>query len=282
MKPEQRGLLLRILLNRAHGNLTEAVLKTLPPSEAECVKRLSITATDPEPLLKHAKQVLPEIHYTWLKEPLLKQDAAFQEGILRCLTPVQQKGLTKELGRVYNPSPLNPFLKKFYFAHLYSAFPLLHEALPTAYNEVGPLDFIAELSKKSLINLIDNLAMFDLAHEMKKIVETKRLNALYTSLSANQQEFLRKCLHLKDRMVPTKMQIDNLTGKEFILQLHKRGLSRLGVALSGQNEDLIWLIVHKLDQGRGMLLKRAVKKEAVPVITEAVIQQVQMANKGYA
>lgn len=280
MKPEQRGLLLRVLLNRAHGNISDAILKTLPSDEAECVKNQSITATDPEPLLKHAKNVLPEIHYTWLKEPLLKQDMAFQDGILRCLTSAQQKGLAKELGRIYNPAPLNPFLKKFYSNHLYSTFPLLHESLPIAYQSEGPLDFIAELSKKNLIELIDKLAMFDLAHEMKKIVETKRLNALYTSLSAIQQEFLRKCLHLKDRMIPSKMQIDNLTGKEFVLQLHKRGLYRLGVALSGQNADLIWLIVHKLDHGRGTLLKKAIKKEAIPIITEAVIQQVQMANKG--
>lgn len=282
MKLEHKGLLLRILLNRAHGALSEPILKTLPQEEAEQVKRQTITATDPEPLLTHAKRILPHIHYTWLKEPLLKQEPAFQDGILRCLAENQQKSLAKELGRTFNPSPLNPFFKKFYSSHLYSTFPLLHESLPLAYQEESPLSFLSELSKKSLIELIDKLAMFDLAHEMKKIVATRHLNLLYASLSPDQQEFLRKCLHLKDRMIPSKMHLENLSGKELLLQLHKRGIVRLGIALSGESEELVWLIVHKLDHGRGTLLKKAIKKEAIPVITDAVIQQVQMANKGAA
>lgn len=280
MKPEQKGLLLRILLNRAHGTVSEQILKTLPPEEAERVKTHTIAATDPEPLLKHAKQVLPDIHYTWLKDPLLKQEPIFQEGILRCLEPAQAKALANAVGRNYNPNPLPPFLKRFYSSRLYATFPLLHESLPLAYQEEGPLSFLAGLSKKELIHLIDNLSMFDLAHEMKKIVATKRLNSLFSSLSVKQQEFLRKCLHVKDRMITAKLQIENVTGNELLLQLHKRGIARLGAALSGQNEDLVWSIVHKLDHGRGVLLRKAIKNEPVPLITEAIIQQVQMAIKG--
>jgi hypothetical protein len=282
MKPEHKGILLRILLNRAHGNPSDQILKGFPKAEADAVRAHAIGVTDPAPLLTHASTVLPMIHYSWIFPFIKDQDKPFQLGIISCLSPVQQRGLSK-LCKVDKPlRPLSPFLKKFYIHHLYRSVPLLSEALPLEYAPESPLTKLARMTKQDLIDLIDRLAMFDLAHEMRTIVGTKHLKALYTALSVKQQEFLRRCLHAKDRMKPKKLHLQNWQGdpKALLLELHKRGIVRLAYALSGQHEDLIWHVVHGLDSGRGTLLKKLIKPEPVPAITDSLILQIQMATQG--
>lgn len=282
MKPEHKGILLRILLNRAHGNPSDQILKGFPQAEAEAVRSHAIGVKDPTPLLTHASDVLTTIHYSWIFPFIKDQDKPFQLGMISCLSPTQQKGLSKLCKIEKNIKPLSPFLKKFYMNHIYRSVPLLSEALPLEYVPEGPLTTLAKLRKQDLVDLIDRLAMFDLAHEMRTIVATKHLKALYTALSVKQQEFLRKCMHTKDRMKPKKLHLQNWQGdpKELLLELHKRGLVRLAYALSGQPEDLIWSIVHTLDSGRGSLLKKLIKQEPVPAVTDSLILQIQMATQG--
>ena len=282
MKPEHRGVLLRLLINRAHGTFSESSLKGLPPEETAQASQHSISSADIQPLLTHAQSVLPTIHYSWLYEQAKNQEPSFYTGIASCLSEEQKKGLCKMLKIEPPTRSLTPFLQKFYLQHLYKTFPLLSDSLPVEYLPDSPLNALTRLKKKQLVELIDSLSMFDLAHEMRTIVGTKHLKNLYTCLSANQQQFLRQCLHLKDRLTPPKLGLQTWNGEanELLGKLHRRGLTRLALALSGQHEDLIWAIVHKLDTGRGTLMKKLIKPEAVPGISEALILQLQMAIKG--
>lgn len=284
MKPEHKGLLLRLLINRAHGQATENILKAFPQEEAQFAKAHQISSSNIEPLLIHAKKVLPQIHYSWLTSEVKQQNPSFYAGIAGCLEEEQKQGFCRHLNISFPSKPLSPFLKRFYLHHLYTTFPLLSESLPLEYAPESPLNALARLSKKQLIELIDKLAMFDLAHELKTIVGTKLLKTLYTCLSVPQQQFLRQCMHLKDKLTPVKLGLKTWTGepKELLLKLHKRGLSRLALALSGQSEELIWLIVHTLDVGRGSLLKKLIKPNPIPGVTDNLILQVQMATEGIA
>lgn len=282
MKPEHKGILLRILLNRAHGNPSDQILKGFPKAEADAVRSHALGVKDPVPLLTHASNVLPTLHYSWIYPFIKDQEKPFQLGMIACLPPVQQKGLSKLCHLEGTIKPLSPFLKKFYMHHLYRSIPLLSEAFPLEYIPESPLTALAKMRKQDLVDLIDRLAMFDLAHEMRTIVATKHLKALYTALSVKQQEFLRKCMHTKDRMKPKKLHLQNWQGepKELLLELHKRGIVRLAYALSGQSEDLIWHIVHTLDSGRGTLLKKLIKQDPVQAVTDSLILQIQMATQG--
>lgn len=282
MRHKQQGMLLRILLNRAHGSVNESLLKGLPKEEADKVRALLIGAQDPNPLLTHAQRSLESIHYSWILDRLKTQSESFHQGILACLTQEQKKGLANALQIPVPEKTLSPFLKKFYLHHIFNSFPELNESLPLEYIPDSSMNKLAELTKKQLLRLIDNLAMFDLAHEMRGIVATKTLKMLYGALTPDQQQFLRKCLPLKDKITPSKLNLDrwSKSSKELMLLLHKRGIIRLAYALSGESEDLIWTIAHRLDKGRGTLLIKIAEKEVPLQIKEGMMLQVHTAMKG--
>jgi len=56
--------------------------------------------------------------------------------------------------------------------------------------------------------------------------------------------------------------------------LHRRGIMRLGYALSGQHPDFIWHLSHRLDIGRGRLLKKNNFKNEIAGVTMPLQQQV--------
>ncbi len=57
--------------------------------------------------------------------------------------------------------------------------------------------------------------------------------------------------------------------------LHRRGLARLGAALSGQDPDLVWYVCHQLDIGRGNTLFKLCLKESLPGISELIARQIE-------
>lgn len=74
-----------------------------------------------------------------------------------------------------------------------------------------------------------------------------------------------------------RLGLDRWDGEEesFRHLLHKRGLARLGLALSGQDPDLVWAICHQLDIGRGHTLFKLCGKSAAPGLSDAAIRQIE-------
>jgi hypothetical protein len=81
----------------------------------------------------------------------------------------------------------------------------------------------------------------------------------------------------KEHFTLARMGLDRWDGSEesFRLLLHRRGIARLGVGLSGQDPDFIWTICHQLDIGRGNTLFKLCAKEPIHGVSDAVIRQIQ-------
>jgi hypothetical protein len=133
------------------------------------------------------------------------------------------------------------------------------------------------LKKNELVKVMDFLGLYDLAHEMKRIVANKILKDIYACLNKEQQQFLRQCMHAKDNVMTPNLHLESWNGDKKVLMqlLHRRGISRMALALSGQHPDLIWHLAHILDTGRGELLQKTTQKAKVPSLSDAVGLQLE-------
>src|SRR5690606_22100687 len=112
--------------------------------------------------------------------------------------------------------------------------------LPLAFLQYPtPLQKLLHLSKKELVSLINALAMYDLAEELRQIVETKNLKRIYSLLSEEEKNQLKSAGKNKESVSFGKMGLERLDSSEeaFRVALHRRGILRLAVGISGQDLD---------------------------------------------
>lgn len=272
------GLLLKVLMQRAHGNVSQAMLRPLPSHEMTSILENPVASQDPLPIFNNKMNLLSTMHYSWLHKMLPQSDRTKKALRMSFLSDQQKKGLASLADWTLEDAIQSPLLHKFYLLRILSElkFPKI---LPLEYLPESPYKRLLKLKKNQLLEIIDLLGIYDLAHELKRIVATKNLKNIYKCLSPKHQQFLRQCLHSKDKIITPKLHLDQWNGEELVLKklLHRRGLIRLSIALSGQHPDLIWLIAHTLDTGRGELLMTQVKKEEIPGVSSAVALQLDNA-----
>lgn len=268
---DRRGwMILRVLINRYNPKAGNALLKHLPEEEKQEVLAQSIESTDLIPLLIQPKKALTQMHYSWIRPLLNHFSEHFYPAVAAALNPAHIRGL--KLGP---PIEISEPVKNFILHHLYQ-FSKAHEHLPIEYLPESEFSPLADWSKAKLVHLIDFLGLYDLASDVRHIVNRNYLKNIYTCLTPKQFHYLKVCLHQKERIISPKLGID--PSKQDCVKLkqviHKRGLIRLGRALCGQHPDLIWHIAHRLDTGRGKILLKDYRSEALPKITPVLRQQV--------
>ena len=57
------------------------------------------------------------------------------------------------------------------------------------------------------------------------------------------------------------------------MQLHRRGMARLGRALSGQEPQFVWRVIHTLDIGRGSRVSKWVAPDPKEGVTTTLVGQ---------
>ncbi|MFI5342929.1 MAG: hypothetical protein ACHQUC_01785 [Chlamydiales bacterium] len=272
MMNQRSWVVLRTLINRYDPNKQEALLRFLPPNEQQAVLSQDVHSYHLEPLLYQHQDTLDRMHYSWLI-PLLDQ---FSESVLplfvSALSPQQAAGFqSRKLPHLH----LAQSLKLFMRTQLYSQLEI-NNRLPLDFLPETDLTPLAYYDKKELMAMNDFLGLYDLASEVRRIVNKTHLKNIYTCLSSKQFYYLKACLHQKEKLVgpplgfdPSKPDCTKL--KQLI---HRRGLMRLGKALCGQHKDLVWYITHTLDTGRGKILLNQYKPEPIPTVTSFLQLQV--------
>lgn len=274
MKP--RGwMFLKVLINRYHPGPPDPLLNFLPPEDAQKALVHNITSPDIEPLLNHAKIVIDRIHYSWLKPAIEKFSRSMQPFFIASLPKKLAFSIQRHMDPSVKISPLTDTLKPFFLRLLYNTLDA-DDRLPIEYLPESPLSSLAQWSKHELVDLIDFLGLHDLAGEIRQVVAKDALKGIYECLSPKQTTYLKMCLHQKDQIKSDSLKINfqKLDGDQLLRDLHRRGLMRLGKALSGQHPDLIWYLSHTLDTGRGSLLAQYYSQQPTPKVTQALTIQV--------
>ncbi len=261
--------ILKAFLSQYPTDLTQF----LPEKEKTSLEKLGPIAFKEE-----EGSLLDKVHWSWFLPTLKTYSESEQKLFLASVNPYAAKNLAKAL--ILSPSlPELTEISRSYFRKLLtdSLVGPHNLLLPTAFLPPSPLNRLLELNKRELIRLIDFLSLHDLAAELRQIVETKILKKIYSFLSGEEKNFLKKISTQKEPFILARLGLEKWDGSEepFRSHLHKRGLARLGAALSGQDPDLIWYLCHKLDIGRGAALHKFCMKEPIHGVTEPILGQVE-------
>jgi len=268
------SLLFKVLLNHFHPGTGESFLKNLPPNEPKEILKQPTTSVETAAALSWPQELIKRIHYSWLAPIIQQFPLLVQTSIVGSLTDYQSSGLKKLLKINTFPAELSPPIKTFLLFYLFQKWQPT-EAIPIQYLPPSPLTPLLDLSKNELVEIIDFLAIYDLAESIRHIVDKTNLKAIYLCLSRQQQQFLRLCLHKHEKIAAPKLEIEKCRDPETLKTiLHRRGLARLGKALCGQSPRFVWHIIHTLDTGRGGAITQYYQQEEIPRITSLLAQQV--------
>lgn len=268
----KRGcMILRVLMNRYNPKAGDLLLKFIPEEEAKAVMSQDIRSNDLAPILHQPQKAISKVHYSWIQPVVQKFPESFQPAIIAALAAENVAGL-------HNSSSIaiSDLAKAFILNQLYQQLNI-SDHCPLEYLPETEMSPLAKWNKAKLSNLADFLGLYDLASEVRHIVNRNYLKNIYTCLTPKQFHYLKLCLHQKEQLVSPKLGIDPTKQDCVKLKqvIHRRGLLRLGKALCGQHPDFIWHIAHLLDMGRGKILLKEYQPQELPKVTKILKQQVQ-------
>lgn len=268
-------ILMRILLNRFHPKTAKEFLSLLPQDDAKQILSQNVITSDIDPIFVKPQEFLKNIHYSWVLPYVQKLPKHIQELLISALPNPLAAGLKKYLKisstRVPMPKRASAFFVRKIYSQIQQPDVLAPEFLPK-----GNLSVLLDLSRKELVDLVDFLGLYDLAEEVRHIVDKKSLQTVYACLDNKKLQFVSMSLHQKSRFVVPKLDLQKWNGNctELLHTLHERGLYRLGKALSGSHPDFLWHLSRRFDTGRGAILEKYYTKQASPGVTSALVQQV--------
>lgn len=267
-------MMIRVLLQRFARSEREAVLKNLPQPTIQSILNQEIHSDNVALLLAQPQELIGKVHYSWLHEAFMKIPQALAPFVLTALPKTHADGLSRLSGQAISPVRLAEPVTRFLVNTLYENFEK-REILPLEYLPPSPQSNLLNLSKVELSQLFSFLGLYDLADAIRHIVDKKKLTTIYACLGAEQQRFLRNCLHQKEKLVISKLNLDQWDGdkSKLDIMLHKRGIMRFGKAISGEHPDFVWHIVHTLDSGRGKNLLSFYESKRIPGVTDALSLQ---------
>lgn len=274
---DKSALMVGLLVNRFHRNAPEQFLKKFPNDVTDKISLGDLPTDDPTLCLESLSERVQLIHYSWLLPFFQDLTPALRSPFLSLLSSRQQQGIGKALKQSLGGS-LAPSILSFLTENLVLKLNI-NRLLPRSCLPQTSLTILAQFSKDQLVELIDYLGIYDLSEEVKTILDKKYLKNIYSCLPPKRLKFLKLCLHLKTRIMSSRMGLHHWEGKceDLLALLHRRGLTRLTKALVGQHPDLIWYISHILDTGRGKIIADQANLKENPSVTAGLIQQVQNA-----
>lgn len=271
---------LKVLGNKFHKGPFEPLLKKLPKEEADETLTVNTTSQDIAAPFISPEQHVEAIHYSWFVPPIASEVPDRQNIFIAALPPKQAEGVIKLLRKKPKPVEMAPSYKQLLLSLLLSKI-VDSSLLPLAYLPQNELSSLALLSKDQLIAVIDYLGLYDLAAEIRQLVNKNQLKYIYAALNPKQHQFLRMCLQQKEKITTPRLHLEQWQGDsaQLIKLLHPRGLARFGKALYSQHPHFIWHISHKLDVGRGARIENyALQEEKAGVVYTLVSQVMNVVN----
>ncbi len=257
---ESSALFIKLLLNKYCGNSASQVMTLAPEEMQKEIGTSSSSSVKPESLL-FPSEIFFHMHYSWLEAVVESLPAPIRPCFIAALPPEVAKRLyavyqLSELQRAYSPQVQN-FLLHILSTHF-------DKSTPRSLLEPSSLDALLDCSKAELVLMVDLLAMYDLAEEIRYIVDKRILQGVLMQLSPQQQRYLKVVLHKQTSRIGAPLLAHKLyqDKQRFVKELHKRGLEHFARALSNESVDFIWHVAHILDRGRGKIIMSIAEQKA--------------------
>jgi hypothetical protein len=253
----RRGLILKAFIYHFHPRSPETLFKFLSTSESNPLKSIPLESSDIHLLIYHRERLIQNLHASWIEKLIDKAPESVKPLISSQL-----------------PAPFEPFAINILYSLVENPPQIPIEYLPKS--ELSPLPL---WSSEQLNALSDLLGLFDLAAELRFIVDKVSIQNIYSFLSEKEQGFLRIAAQQKESLSVPRLNLDprKNSSKEWRQIIHQRGIMRIARALNGQNYELIWYIAHKMDLLDGNIILRAFSNQPTPKITPILYLQITQA-----
>jgi hypothetical protein len=229
----------------------------LPLEEREAMLELAPSRQDLQLGFDLNKQILEEIHDSWLL-PFLRNFAEKEICFFLSSLPDSKACSLKSALKCSKPpvqlsKTIQYFFRKKMVQYLLNAHSTILpiEALPDS-----PLYELLFLHTKELQTLIEFLGLHDLSVEIKQIIDNTKLKKIHAVLSKEKQLFLKDLTHKKEHVIFKRMELSRWDGEmdRLLSLLFQRGMNRLAKALYPEHPDFVWHIAHRMDIKDAQLL----------------------------
>jgi len=267
-------ILFRVLLNRFQGGVPDELSRFIPESDFKRLQRLTVESDDLEPIVGSPEQQLQNIHYSWISPLVKEMPRQLQDAMIICFPLSSAVGLSQALGREVPQIRISPAMKEFLLATIQKRV-TASRRFPPQWLPTTALSDLLGYNKNQLQTLIDLLGLRDLAGELRHIVSKTNQQILLRCLKTNELKLLKYYMYQKEKFSVPRLDLRNWSGDcvELRKQIHLRGLARLGKALSGCSQDMIWHISHVLPTGPASVLKSNLASEPIPNVTSDILRQ---------
>jgi hypothetical protein len=251
-------MMFNVLMNRFQPGNRDTLLKYLPEADRSIIDTHRVDAAAVTPLLIHPELFIVRVDPTWLKAIFETEPPQIQNLFLNILGSWQREKLIKILNCSYTPLSLPQAIEPVIQKILFKKF-MPKEILPLAFVKENEFSFLLNMEKSELNRLIDYLGIYDLAREFRESIDQKTLNTVYRTLSPDKRNFLDSLVKKKIKVDSAPISLNKLNGNVVHLNqlLTKRGLNRIGAALSGQEQSFLWHFSRLLDQPRATVLNES-------------------------
>lgn len=265
MKIREEAMLKALLVRSPHHR--ELVRFFSPRISQKLQESLPPSATDLSKLFSSTKW-LSAIHYSWFYLPLGQMPKESRPLFISCLPPTHVKGLSLLFKEELKGLPLSRFATLFLLDHLKKKVQE-KEILEEPLLPFSKMNVLLRLPKTALIDVINLLGVFDLAAELRHVVDKELLAKIHASLSQQQLQFLTYASQQTMKWVPPKLNLSQWDGspQQLTRLVHQRGLIRLAKAIVNEHESFRWHLLHRLDTGRALIILKTFNQKQDKLLT---------------
>lgn len=277
---ERHRAFLKVLLNKYSEG--RDLTRFLTQEDASGIEKVALSTVDLDFGLNQASDFLNQVHYSWFLDVFKKIPEGERTLILSALSKEKIKSFKGVVEADFDLiEGLPVYLKPFFYKVAYRYFKN-NSIFPYQWGKKSPLSPLLELKKSELLRVIDFLGVHDLAAEIPKVLGRDILQRIYVLLSVKQKRYLQCCMVKKELFILPELGLNKWNGDIQLMRnlLHRRGLIRFAVAISGEDVFFKWFLYHILDIGRASFIKKnqadKVSKDVNNYLQESVLNIVNL------
>ncbi len=248
----------KAFIERQTPERQKRLVNYLPKSQRETLTSLRFSSNQWIDKPIHIDEALDTVHPSWIL-PHIQTSTPQELGFLLAALKSHQASALKTQLRFLRPLPtLTPLGKAYLRDDLLKKIVGTETVIPLNALMESPLNALATISFKDLIQLDFLLGLKDLSQYLKIVIDKTKLRNLEAALTPNEWRTAQQYSSKKDPLAGGRESFDAWDGNPEKLRsiIEQRGINRLAKALYGEHPSLLWYVTHIFDMQRASFFQK--------------------------
>ena len=235
----------RAFIDKKAKGTQESLISFLSPEQKKEFSSIPPCSSDLTLGFNQVRHLLQWSHYSWFA-PFLR---TLPENEIALFISAFSEEKAKQLSECLLFSsplpPLSPVAKTFIQKKTIEALLTENPNLPPIEElPPSPLNILLELTSTQISLLIDFLGLYDLAIEMRLVIDTIKIKKIQSILSKEKIFFLSLLSGRQEPQLFNRVELNLWNGKteDLLNLLHKRGMNRLAKVLYPEDPNFVYYI----------------------------------------